>query len=174
MGQLAKYGNNLFKIGNNVFRYNTQSVFGSALTPITTAQAGLNSPVGIAIDYPSTAFPNGRIFIANQGNSTVSILNYINPALGSPTVITTAQGSFASPEGIAIDSANNRIFVTNQNNSTASILNYINPTVGSPTIITTTQGTFSTCEGIAIDTLNNRIFISNNNSTISIISNNFT
>lgn len=174
-----KSGNNLFKVGNNVFRYNSQLTFGSALSQITATQGGFNSPRGIAIDYPSSNFPNGRVFVTNYSGNTVSILNYTNPWAGSPVVITQAQGSFSNPQGIAIDPPstnfpNGRIFVTNYNNgaNTVSILNYLNPTAGSPA----TVGGFSQPSSIVIDFpsasfVNGRIFVTNvNSSTVSVLS----
>ena len=170
MGQLAKLGNNLFKVGGNVFRYNSQYTFGSALSPITSAQGVPSTLEGVAIDYPSASFPNGRIFLTNYGNNNVLVFNYINPYAGSPTIITQAQGSFSTPIAIAIDAANNRIYVTNYSGSTVSILNYLNPSAGSATVITQTQGSFNVPRGIAIDAANNRIFVTNvNSSTVSIV-----
>ena len=142
-------------------------------TVITTAQGTFNTPTGIAIDPPSVAFPNGRIFVVNS-NNTISILNYSNPTAGSPTVITTVQGSFYFGDYagyIAIDALSNRIFVVNTGlSATVSILNYTNPTAGSPTVITTVQGTFNNPSHVAIDAPNNRIFITNcGNSSVSIL-----
>lgn len=102
-----------------------------------------------------------RIFVVNFGNNTVSILNYTNPAVVTPTIITQAQGGFSGPGGLAIDPAMNRIFVTNVHGNSISILNYTNPTAGSPTIITTGASFIFNINPvyITLDPASDRIFV---------------
>ena len=175
MPQLVKSGTTLWKYGSYFLGYSRTWVMGNPLNPITSTMGTLSGSCGVVIDYPSTSFPNGRIFVTNYTTSTLSIINYSNPYAGSPTVITTAQGLFNNPISLAIDYPstafpNGRIFVLNNgSNNSISVLSYTNPAVGA-TSISTTQAGLADSRGIAVDAANNRIFVTNRASnTISIL-----
>lgn len=80
----------------------------TAPTPIGQITSGINAPIGVAVDK------NGKIYVANIGNNTVT--EYLHGHTSPSTTITTG---LSGPYGIAVDS-NLNVFVSNLNNNTVT------------------------------------------------------
>jgi YVTN family beta-propeller protein len=62
---------------------------------------------------------NGIIYLANHDDNTVSVIDAgINP----PTVTSTIQGNFSTPDGIAYNPANSKMYLTNQIDGIVSVI----------------------------------------------------
>ena len=114
-----------------------------AIPPMTKVGA---SPMGIAYDSGK-----GEIFVANEGDGTVSILSDIN----NTVVATVTVGEY--PTGVAYDPGKGEIFVTNSGSDSVSVISdgtnkiVANVTVGLGP------------EGIAYDSGKGEIFVANTN-----------
>src|SRR5215203_1565235 len=62
---------------------------------------------------------NGMIYVANHDDSTVSV---INARTNPPTITTTIQGRFSSPDGVAYNPDNHRIYVTNGGSTSVTVI----------------------------------------------------
>jgi hypothetical protein len=109
----------------------------------------LNIPVGIA-------YANGDLFVANSGNSTVTV--YAPPfTSGTGAPVTTITNGLNEPQGIAFD-ANGDLFVANAGNGT--VTEYASPYTGAPVATVSTDvarrfasiASVSPPYGVALDT----------------------
>src|SRR5919107_3995872 len=62
---------------------------------------------------------NGMIYVTNRDDSTVSV---INARTNPPTIATTIQGRFNSPDGVAYNPDNHRIYVTNGGSTSVTVI----------------------------------------------------
>jgi YVTN family beta-propeller protein len=62
---------------------------------------------------------NGMIYVSNHDDNTVSV---IDPSTNPPTVTTTIQGNFSTPDGIAYNPDNHRIYVANRGSTTVTVI----------------------------------------------------
>lgn len=124
----------------------------AALTLITTISVG-SGPQGIAIN-PTT----GLAYVANQGTTTVSVIN-----LSTDAVTATIPG-LSGPRSIAINSSTNTVYVTNYNGGTVSVIN------GATNTVTTTITVGSNPVGLALDVADSKLFVANySSSSVSVI-----
>ena len=173
-----------FKIAghNRTYSLSANPTLINLVGQITQATGSFNAPIGVAY-VPA---PVDRLFVANNSNSTVSIINpntnqrdtgAVNT--GGTGVISQATGSFSGSVGAAyVPAPVDRLFVTNYNNSTVSIINpntnqrdTAAANTGGAGVISTATGSFSGPAGAAyVPAPVDRLFVTNyNNSTVSII-----
>ena len=62
---------------------------------------------------------NGMIYVANRDDNTVSV---IDAGTNPPTVTTTIQGNFSTPDGIAYNPDNHRMYVANGGSTTVTVI----------------------------------------------------
>ena len=121
-------------------------------TVIATVPVGTN-PEGIAFDSA-----NNRMYVANQDDDTVSVINTTTNAVDATISVGT------NPDGIAFDSANNRMYVANAVANTVSVINTATNAVDATISVGTTPS------GIAFDSANNRMYVPNySDDTVSVI-----
>jgi YVTN family beta-propeller protein len=66
--------------------------------------------LGVAVD-PST----GNVYVANNGNSTASVIN------GSTNTVTATVTVGSAPYGVAVDPTTNTVYVANSSSNTVSV-----------------------------------------------------
>ena len=113
MSHIIANGTNLLALGNNFLSTVDKFIFS---TYVYDGSGSFSSPYRAAINPAGTL-----LYVANSGNSTVSVINI--PANTLNSVITTATGSFSTPVGAAINPAGTLLYVPNQTNNTVSVLN---------------------------------------------------
>lgn len=112
-------------------------------------------PAGVAYDSD-----RGKIYVANSGNNTVSVISDIT----NTVVATIPVGN--NPTGVAYDFGKNAIFVTNTDDNTVSVITDVNDTV-----VATIPAWGIQPKGIAYDSNTDMLFIANYGSnTVSVIS----
>lgn len=165
--QFIKTGTTVFKNGNNLFRYASQSSFMGTVNVLS----GFSNPGACIADYD-----RDLLFVQNRGNNTVSILNLVTFTPATPSIITQAQGSFSfggnnyGGNAMDIDKINGKLIIANRGNHTVSMLSLSNPTAGSPVVISTSIGGFSTPTGVAVDAGNGKLLVANSgNNTVSVL-----
>mgnify|MGYP000150237645 CR=1 FL=1 len=114
---------------------------------IATISVG-SSPQGIAFDSA-----NNRMYVANYGPNTVSVINTATNAV----IATISVGS--NPYDVAFDSANNRMYVANYGGNTVSVIDTSDNSVD-PSTISVGSGP----RDITFDSANNRMYVTNTGS----------
>jgi YVTN family beta-propeller protein len=180
---VANFSNSTVSIINpNTNQRDTAAANTGGTGIISAATGSFNLPFGVAY-VPA---PVDRLFVANLGNSTVSIINpntnqrdTAAANTGGTGIISQATGSFNAPSGVAyVPAPVDRLFVTNFNSSTVSIINLNTnqrdtaaANTGGTGIISQATGSFSGSYGVAyVPAPVDRLFVANaGNNTVSII-----
>jgi DNA-binding beta-propeller fold protein YncE len=113
-------------------------------------------PFGVAVN-PNT----GLAYVANRGNSTVSVIDYDNthPAFG--TVIANIIG-FYGPLGVTVDTATNRVYVTNEaDGGSVSVIDGDPDSGAFNSVIATLFVGGWASEGISADATNSHVWLGN-------------
>jgi len=104
------------------------------------------SPMGIGVlPYSS---PSHKVYVANSGNNTISVINGDTHAVSAPF-----GSGLSTPYGIGINTVTNRVYVTNSGSNTVSIINPDTDTVIGSILVG------SGPRGITVDEANNRIYV---------------
>ena len=77
------------------------------------------SPFGVAVD-PTGGFA----YVANQGDDTVSVIDFYAPPTNSPAVTATI-GVGSAPSWVAVNPAGTRAYVTNYGGNTVSVIDLV-------------------------------------------------
>jgi len=133
-----------------------------SLVATSTVCVGVNpGPVvqlpPVAATSTTTAITNNKVYVANQGDNTISVYN---PTTGSITsTITQANGLHLNPIAMVASSDSAYVFVVTQGNGstpgTLDIINTANDTIGGS--VTVGVGPTS----ISLDTFLNRLYVAN-------------
>src|SRR5436309_8906651 len=103
--------------GNKLTTSQSSTLQPYAASTIATISVG-STPYGVGVN-PSTS----RVYVANSGEGTVSVINSVTNTL--VTNITVQSG----PIDIGVNSATNRIYVTNQGTNSVSVINGANNSI---------------------------------------------
>ena len=137
--------------------------------PISSTQTQLNQPITVGTT-PSgvAASPNSsRVYVANSGNNTVSVIN-----TATNQVISTI-GVGSSPQGLAISPDGTKVYVANGGSNTVSVINtatnaLVDTKPGTKPIDPIVVGTSP--QGVAISRDGTRVYVANSGSgTVSVI-----
>ena len=119
---------------------------------IANITVGTN-PYGVAYDSN-----DGRVYVANSGSNTVSVID----TKTNTVVVTIPVGT--TPQGVAYDSNDGRVYVANSGSNTVSVIDTKTNTV----VVTIPVGT--TPQGVAYDSNDGRVYVTNAvSNTVSVI-----
>ena len=103
------------------------------------------NPMGIAV-MPFGS-PSHKVYVANNTNNTVSVIN------GDTHAVTQLIGGFNAPYGVAVNSVTGKVYVANSGSNTISIVNPATDAITGSILVGAGP------RGIAVDEANNRIFV---------------